>query len=142
MELSDGSYIFDTTVFIDVMRGVPVGRHIYFQARFRPDIQVFYSVITEAEVWSGLKSQLRSEREAELIMKPFKRLFINSTIARRAGELYALLMLNHKNVSLPSIADCIIASTAEYHAMTICTRNDKHFSLFIPLGVSVATYKR
>jgi predicted nucleic acid-binding protein len=119
-------YLFDTTVFLDAIRRRPVARQIMFEARDQ-QITVGYSILTEAELWAGITG-MRTAQEHEILLKPFKRYFLNVTIACRAGQLWASIART-KPDTIPDIADCIIAATAEYYAMGVCTRNKNHFSL-------------
>ena len=143
MDLVPGnSYLFDTTVFIDVLRKHEAARKLYFQGRFYP-VSVGYSILTEAELWVGIdEHKFRTVPEHVILLKPFRRYFINVTIARRAGELRRLLRQSNlvNKDQLPALPDCIIAATAEYYNLTVCSKNSKHFSLFGHFSISVLEY--
>ncbi len=132
-------YLLDTTVFVDYLRQRPITNNIFSDIRAN-NIFAAYSIITEAELWAGI-SVLRTEAQHALILKPFQRYFINVSIARRAGELLALIRnSNPRGTSLPTLSDCLIGATAEYYNLEVYTRNHNHFNQFIPFGVMVKTY--
>jgi predicted nucleic acid-binding protein len=136
---SGSSYLFDTTVFIDAIRARPVARNLLLQVKSDRTISVGYSIITEAELWAGIRGS-RTEKEHETLLRPFKRYFINVAVARRAGELQRLLA-SSKPSTIPSIADCIIAATAEYYGLTVCSKNTRHFSMFSQFSIRVVEYQ-
>jgi predicted nucleic acid-binding protein len=142
MELVAGNkYLFDTTVFIDALWKRPIAKKLYYQARFYP-VSVGFSVITEAELWYGINEfKFRTVQEHINLLKPFRRYFVNVTIARRAGELQRLLVQSGiKRDDCPSLDDCIIAATGEYYDLTICTKNRTDFGLFRRFSISVLEY--
>lgn len=143
MNLEPGnSYLFDTTVFIDVLRKHEAARKLFYQARFYP-VSVGYSIITEAELWAGISEhKFRTVPQHTALLKPFRRYFINVTIARRAGELRRLLAESGavKKEQGPHLPDCIIAATAEYYHLTVCSRDSGHFRLFGQFSISVLEY--
>ncbi len=120
--------IFDTTVFIDYLRGrkevVPLIQAV-LDRRVNPAI----SIITVVELWAGVKDT-KDEKRHKALLLPFRRIQIHSAIAYRAGALaYSFYKNGDKSISLP---DFIIAATAEYLNADIVTRNGKHFQK-IPL---------
>jgi predicted nucleic acid-binding protein len=54
MELNDGDYLFDTSVFIGALRKNVVAQKLFHEAT-KPTISIGYSIITEMELWVGLK---------------------------------------------------------------------------------------
>jgi predicted nucleic acid-binding protein len=133
----DDDYLFDTTVFDDYLRGRLVAQSIFQQARMG-QITIGYSIITEAELWAGIRPP-RTFKEHEDLLRPFKRYFINVTIARRAGELRAdLAKIKHQRI--PGIADCLIAATGEYYGLTVCSRNTRDFTFFTNYAIKVVNY--
>ena len=137
------SYIFDTTFFIDALRKNPNVKMVYHEARFLP-VSVGYSIITEAELWYGINQhKFRTVQQHINLLKPFKRYFINTTIARRGGELRRLLVqsgIDPKSNACPALEDCLIAATADYYNMAVCTNNLKHFNLFTRFSISIEHY--
>lgn len=87
MKLSNENYLFDTTVFIDYLRQRQIAQDIFKQVRLN-QISVGYSILTESELWAGMKDQENTRLYLDLL-KPFRRYPLNTTIARRAGELRA-----------------------------------------------------
>ena len=75
-------YIFDSTVLIDYLRG---------SSSVRPYIEIIldqpraaaYSIMTEAELWSGIRNRDDERRHKEAISR-MTRLTITSRIARVA----------------------------------------------------------
>src|SRR5688572_3509929 len=129
MATSGNRYLLDTTVFIDYLRGIPVAKQIIGNTR-DPRLTSGYSVITETELWAGMRES-DNYRQYLVLLSPYNRYFINLTIARRAGELAHLIRQSRRWESLPEITDCLIAATAAYHDLTIYTRNEKHFRHFL-----------
>lgn len=130
-------YLFDTTVFIDAMRKRPVARQI-IQESLINSIPAGYSIITEAELWSGIRG-LRTVEEHIMLLRPFVRYNLNVTIARRAGEFQARLAAS-RPVTMPDIPDCIIAATAEYYDLVICSKNTRHYNMFSLFSIPVLEY--
>lgn len=103
---------------------------------------LFLSVITVAEVEYGI-AKLRRERatrrskdlaqwlEAVLHLYGDRILAVDTSIARIAGRLSDRA---RGQGHAPGFADIIIAATARQHALTILSRNSRHFE---PLGVPV-----
>jgi predicted nucleic acid-binding protein len=143
MMLSPGNrYLFDTTVFIDERHSKSVARQLISDARTLR-LDVGYSIITEAELWVGIRaSNLRTEAEHKILLAPFRRFNLNVSIARRAGELRGKLV-ETKQVERnqpPYLNDCLVAATAEFYGLTICTKNRKDFELFRQYNISVLPY--
>jgi predicted nucleic acid-binding protein len=140
MNLINGNrYLFDTMVFIDRLRNSSAAKSIMHQVRFN-NIDAGFSIITETELWYGIMGQ-RTEYEHKVLLRPFRRYNLNSTIARRAGVLRRILeTANLSDSEVPDLADCLIASTAEYHKLVIVTRNWKHFKHFQKFAIQVERY--
>lgn len=135
-------YLFDTAVFIGVLRNRPETRNLLYQARFL-GVSVGYSIMTEAELWAGITG-LRTEQEHKILLRPFTRYFINVTIAQRAGEIKRILYQQNirQRTQRPQLPDCIIAATAEYYGLTICTNDSIDFNLFQDhFSIPVQTYQ-
>lgn len=103
---------------------------------------LFLSVVTIAEVEDGIaklrreKATRRSEDlaqwlEAVLHLYSDRILTFDTPAARLAGELSDLA---RGQGHAPGFADVIIAATARLHALTVLSRNVRHFE---PLGVPV-----
>lgn len=140
MAISGNKYLLDTTVYIDYLRSIPVARKIIFDTR-TPKFMCGFSIITEAELWAGMR-KFDTPATYKSLLQPYNRYFINITIARRAGKLRRLIQdALGQGGSAPEIADCIIAATAEYHNLTVYTRNETHFKHFISHSINVQFYK-
>ena len=113
-------YLFDSTVLIDYLRGHLAVRP-FIEILLEQPRTVTYSVITEAELWAGVRNP-QDERRHKDILSRMKRLGVSSRIARLAGQRYG--RYNSQGLALP---DAIIAASANVHAKTLVTRNTKHF---------------
>jgi predicted nucleic acid-binding protein len=133
------SYLFDTTLFIDRLRNNATAKQIIQQVKV-DDISAGYSVITETELWYGIVPP-RTVYEHQVVLKPFKRYYLNSTIARRAGVIQRILDNSGiPDSQLPDVADCIIAATGEFHNVIVVSRNWKHFQHFLQFSIQVERY--
>lgn len=136
-------YLFDTTVFIHVLRGKSAARQLIWQAKFH-GISVGYSVITEAELWVVIQtSPLRTEKQHRTVLRPFKRYFINVNIAKRAGELRGKLMQAGiiQKTQGPHLDDCLIAATSEYYGLIVVTDNTRDFAQFKKMPTCKVQYQ-
>ena len=102
-------YIFDSTVLIDYLRGHS-SVHAYIQILLDAPKTVGYSVITEAELWAGVRNQQDEQRHKDLLAR-MKRLNVSSQIARIAGSFYG----QHRAQGL-ALPDALIAATARIWA--------------------------
>ena len=137
--IPETNYLFDTTFFIDAYKNRGDVISVLSQAQSL-EIACCYSILTEVELWAygGMDSEM--EQEHKILLKPFQRYFVNVTIARRAGRLRRLLVQNVGKDAAPGISDCIIAATAEYHNLTLYSRNHRHFRLFPQYGIPFYEY--
>ncbi len=115
-------YLFDSTVLIDYLRGHS-SVHPYIGIILDQPRMVAYSVMTEAELWAGVRDQQDEQRHKDALSR-MKRLGVSSKVARMAGGFYG----RHKTQGL-SLPDAIIAATARVYRKTLVTRNTKHFEL-------------
>ncbi len=133
-------YIFDTSVFIGALHNYSPARNLMTQAQSH-DIPVGYCIVTETELWAGIRGVWTVEQHKRLL-RPFDRYFINVTIARRAGELKSKLAQSGIPFNQrPYLMDCLIAATAEYHHATVCTADKNDFAKFSQFSISVLTYQ-
>jgi predicted nucleic acid-binding protein len=135
---ADTDYLFDTTVFIDYLRGRPVAGSIFHQAQSM-SLKIGYSILTLAELWVAVSTE-RQTRDYDLLLKPFQCYPIEIAVAKRAGELRAATG-SVKGQSIPSVVDCLIAATGERYGLTVCSRNTRHFNLFRQYSISVVEYQ-
>jgi hypothetical protein len=118
------SVLFDTTVVIDLLRGLSVARSYVRSLDETPAC----SEITRIEVLRGLRSAER--RPTERLFDSLRWVGIDETIARRAGEIGRTWRASHPGIAT---ADLIIAATAEELGLQLATINTKHFPMFRPL---------
>ncbi len=120
--------IFDTTVFIDFLRGQEIVKPL-IQSALSRQINPAISIITIVELWAGVKNE-EDEKRHKILLFPFRKIQIHSKIAYQAGLMaYSFYKNGDRSISLP---DFIIAATAEYLKADIVTRNGRDF-LKIPL---------
>ncbi len=115
-------YLFDSTVLVDNFRGKQVVA-LFVQPVLDGSATAWFSVITEAELWAGIKIPSEQPRY-EALFALMKRAPVNKNIARLAGAFYG----RHKAQGL-SLPDALIAATAKVYRKTLLTRNTKHFAL-------------
>lgn len=141
MKLIPGNkYLFDTTVFIDMLRKRSAGLDLLHQSRYA-DVFVAYSIISEMELWVGITSHWTEEQHIA-VLRPYRRFNINVTIARNAGRFQRELRHTYKvqKGSVPGVGDCLIAATAQFYDLRVVTRNGRDFHLFEHFGVQVDEY--
>lgn len=133
-------YLFDTTVFLNILWDKPIGRQLFEQSR-AATVFVAYSIITETELWRGIMGTW-TEAQHVAILRPYQRYFINVTIARTAGVYYRELKHTFKlqKGSIPGLGDCLIAATAHYYDLRVVSNNRRDFHLFRNFGVEVDEY--
>jgi len=132
MEPTKKIYLFDTTVFIDYLRG-KAGALPWMENAMRNRYDAGISIITDLELWVGL--QPNEINRHKVLLSKFRRFQFQLTIARRAGELYRPFVKSEK-----CLGDVIIAATAEYYKADIVTRNPAHFRRLPLNGVEVVAY--
>jgi len=135
-------YLFDTCVFIEILRNRKPAKDFHYQRRFW-QVYVGYSIISETELWKGLKG-FRTEHQHLILLKAYRRYFINVTIARNAGLYWQSLYDEFKKnkTPLPPLEDCIIAATAKFYDLRLVTSDTNHMPLFEKFGVVIDTYKQ
>lgn len=102
------------------------GAAVYFEPIFSGEVSGAFSVITEAELWEGLRSGEEEQHEAILLL--LQRVDVGRDIARRAGELRRTFRT--ESLGMP---DALIAATAEAVDATLVTRNRSHFEPLQPI---------
>jgi len=118
--------LVDTNVIGELMRQRP-DPGVEQWMRALPDGQgLFLSVITVDEIFYGLSRapQQAKQRWFDHFVAANAIVDITETIARRAGEIRAMLSLRGQ---VRSQADMLIAATAQTHALTLVTRNVRDF---------------
>lgn len=115
------STVLDTSVIIDVLRGLPAA--IDFVEKLE-DVPAC-SEITRVEVIRGLRSAERAP--AERLLQHLRWVALDQPIALRAGEFGRKWRKSHPGISSP---DLVIAATAEQLEADLATINVKHFPMF------------
>ena len=111
--------VLDTTVLIDVLRGMrPAFDYLATVA------EPACSEVTLVEVLRGIR---RSERDVvEELMRSMRWIAVDELIARRAGELGRAWYRSH-SLTTP---DLVIAATAQELDADLATSNVRHFPMF------------
>lgn len=115
------SWVLDTSVLIDVLRGN--GEAVEFLRSL--DAIPASSEISRIEVLRGLRSAER--RRAQRLLDELDWQPVDERVATRAGELGRTWRRSHPGIG---IADLAIAATAELHGSKVATANTKHFPMF------------
>lgn len=113
--------VLDTTVLIDVLRGVDAAVH-FLDSVPEP---ATCSEVNRIEVVKGLRSHERTA--AEHLFGVLSWVSVDETIARRAGELGRTHRRTH---GLIDAADLAIAATAQVLGLPLATANVRHFPMF------------
>lgn len=117
--MSDAAYLFDTGALIDIYRGRERIRPYFDALAERP---AYISVVSEAELWLGLRPDETERHEA--LLRYFDSLPVDSAVARRAGEW----MRRYRTHGLGWM-DSFIAATAHAHDAVVLTRDRRLASL-------------
>lgn len=109
--------LFDSTVLVDLYRGQPAVRS-YLDSVLDGRIAAHLSVITEAELWRGLRVDETERHEALLSL--FVRLPLQSAAARQAGAW----MQRYGSFGLGWV-DAFIVATARQAGLAVLTRDHR-----------------
>ena len=115
------SIVFDTSILIDVLRADPAALDY---VRDVPEVPAC-SELTRIEVGRGLRSAERAS--AERLFQAIRWVPLDEPVARRAGELGRRWDRHRRGISL---ADLVIAATAEQVDAELATTNVRHFPMF------------
>ena len=115
------SIVFDTSILIDVLRGDAAALGY---VRGVNDVPIC-SEVTRIEVARGLRSGERTS--AEQLFRTLHWVPLDEPIARRAGELGRRWDRHRPSISL---ADLVVAATAEQVDAELATANVRHFPMF------------
>lgn len=115
------SVVFDTSILIDVLRADPAALGY---VRGVTEVPIC-SEVTRIEVARGLRSGERTS--AEQLFRTLHWVPLDEPIARRAGELGRRWDRHRPGISL---ADLVIAATAEQVDAQLATTNVRHFPMF------------
>jgi len=114
------TFLLDTDIFIDLLRGVPEAKVFFEKIKTREYI-VYYSAMLEVEIFAGQSAgSPEEEKIINDVLELMTRLDVTGHIAKKAGEF--------RRKYLCSVPDAIIAASAVTHKIhTVATRNKKHF---------------
>lgn len=131
------SYIADTNLLIDYYRGVDKAKE-YIQKLKSGEIKLAVSVVTETEIWIGIKDDEELLKWVNLLDEFFESVDVNSNIARKAGEIwkeFGHYMGKTSDADFRNIPDAFIAATCNILDRTLITANVKHFIQLIERGI-------
>lgn len=123
--------LFDSTALVDIYRG-QVALRRFLEAVIAGDMAGYVSVITEAELWRGLRADEVERHEALLSL--FTILPLDLAAARQAG----VWMQRYESYGLGWL-DALIVATARRADLTVLTR-DLHLARCLGSEVSFQTY--
>lgn len=109
--------LFDTNALIDIYRGKNSIKP-YFDAILDETLLPYVSVLTEAELWRGLRAD-ETERH-ELLMERFISLPLDSDAARLAGS-----WMQKFSASGLGWMDALISATGKVAGLTVLTRDKR-----------------
>jgi predicted nucleic acid-binding protein len=109
--------LFDTTALVDIYRGRASLKN-RFDAILSGDELACISVVTEAELWHGMR--LEEMERHELLLSQFLALPVDSTVARLAGAW----MQRYGGLGLGWM-DALIVATAKAADLPVLTRDRK-----------------
>ncbi|RMD59323.1 type II toxin-antitoxin system VapC family toxin [Candidatus Parcubacteria bacterium] len=116
------SYLIDSDVLIDHLRGYRQALD-FLNSLFQDGAEVYFSVISEAEIYSNVRPGEISAVRA--LFSSLTRLDVSGEIARKAGEYRAQYLPSH-SLALP---DALIAATAFVVGADLITRNVRHYPM-------------
>lgn len=124
--------LFDTGALIDIYKGRPRIKP-YFDAYIKAGQLTYVSVISEAELWRGLRAGEMEKHNA--LFAHFVILPLRSEAGRLAGEW----MQQHHAIGLGWM-DAFIAATAVTADLTLLTR-DKQLAKLLATQLTVELYE-
>lgn len=113
--------LIDTDVLIDYLRAQP--RAVDYLEHLA-DISIYISVVTVAELYAGTRNE-EEQRRIGLMLSDFTILPADYNIGYTAGLMKQQYGKSHGI----SIADALIAATAQAHGLSLVTLNTKHFPM-------------
>jgi predicted nucleic acid-binding protein len=110
-------WLFDTNALVDIYRG-QASIKSHFESILDGSLMPYVSVITEAELWRGLRPD--EVKRHELILSQFISLPLDSDAARLAG----IWMQKFANIGLGWM-DALISATGKVADLPILTRDKR-----------------
>lgn len=115
-------YLIDTDILIWVLRGNKQYADLLQKLKDKSSLSV--STITIAEIYKNIYPA--EIIKTENLLNEFQSLDVDSTIAKQAGLYWQQFIKVLKNLSL---ADCLIAGTANVNNAILVTLNTRHFPM-------------
>lgn len=125
--------LYDTSIFVDYLRNFPVAMS-YFHSPQIDQPSNCCSVITEAELWQGVREDRDEVRIAELLSR-FNVVPITRDVARLAGNLLRPVIEKKTH-----FGDALIAATPMRQGETVLTADAESQRVF-GIGVSYLMYR-
>jgi len=122
MPESEQRYLFDTGALIDIYRGRERIRPYFEKLAAQP---AAISVISEAELWMGLRPDEVTEHEA--LLGYFALLDVTSRVGRQAGEW--MQRYRHRGLGW---MDALIVATARVEGLAVLTRDRRLAAVLSP----------
>ena len=114
--------LIDTDVIIDHLRGEEKARDFLKQLKAE-EADILYSVITKAELYSGVRP--KEEEKVASLLNSMEEVRIDGEIAVAAGRYRNKLYASH-GLLLP---DALIAASAKQVGAVLVTLNKKHYPM-------------
>lgn len=116
------NYVIDSDILIDHLRGYRSALE-FIDILTTDDVQVCFSVISEAEIYANVRPGEESIIEA--LFDSLSRVVVSGEIARKAGTYRAQYGRSH-GLTLP---DALVAATAFVIGADLFTRNERHYPM-------------
>lgn len=114
--------LFDSDVIIELLRGNNNVRRA-IRELIESKVQLAYTVVTEAEVYHGLRKD--EEERVGLTLSILDCVEINREMGRQAGIYLRRYAKSHGM----DVADALIAAAASETGYSLCTFNWKHYPM-------------
>lgn len=119
--------LVDTDIIVDHLRGVERASR-FLEKIEKKELEGYFSTITEAELFAGKSMDSKGARQkVAALLSIMKRVPVNSSIARKAGEI--------KRSHWILLPDAIIAASALTLKADLATKNVRHFKGIEKLGL-------
>ncbi|MEA3359946.1 MAG: type II toxin-antitoxin system VapC family toxin [Thermodesulfobacteriota bacterium] len=126
--------LIDTDIIIDHLRGEEKARDFLRQTKSE-ETDILYSVITKAELYSGVRQ--KEEEKVSYLLRSMEEVRIDGEIAIHAGRYRNKFYASH-GLLLP---DALIAASAKKVGATLVTLNKKHYPMQ-DIKIQVPYHKR
>jgi predicted nucleic acid-binding protein len=126
--------LIDTDIIIDHLRGEEKARDFLRQTKSE-ETDILYSVITKAELYSGVRQ--KEEEKVSYLLRSMEEVRIDGEIAIDAGRYRNKFYASH-GLLLP---DALIAASAKKVGATLVTLNKKHYPMQ-DIKIQVPYHKR